>query len=269
MPTQQYETQVAFYPRYNYGATAMMREPLVDQMNKIVDDLYENRFDELYIQNSYREVEGTQINVPSEVLPEEMSHFIIEMSRGYLVNSGLHPMEVDYSTIPLEIDKIWTTDSKENDYTPAHSHYGLVAGVFYLKVPEQCAAMNDEGNFCVHHDEPGYVDMNPLQSIRPKGLDVIIPQVGMFTCFPSWVKHSVTPFFGEGIRRAVAWNVVCPTAKEWVPKGVPEAIRERRKVKKEEVLKINTEGGPDAKQKLDDRQWLKENLTGSPYKNNA
>jgi hypothetical protein len=111
--------------------------------------------------------------------------------------------------------------------------------------------------------------MNPLHSIRPKGHDVIIPQVGMFTCFPSWVKHSVSPFYGEGIRRAVAWNVICPTANEWVPKGVPEAIRERRKVKKEEVLKIDTAGGPDAIKKKDDRSWLRDNLTGSHYKNNA
>ena len=44
MATEQYETQVAFYPRYNYGATSMMRRPLVDQMNEIIDDLYENRF---------------------------------------------------------------------------------------------------------------------------------------------------------------------------------------------------------------------------------
>ena len=59
--------------------------------------------------------------------------------------------------------------------------------------------MNDEGNFWVHHDEEnGYVDMNPLQSIRPKGLDIVIPEEGKFTIFPSWLKHSVTPFFGEG-----------------------------------------------------------------------
>ena len=39
MATEQYETQVAFYPRYNYGATSMMRRPLVDQMKEIIDDL--------------------------------------------------------------------------------------------------------------------------------------------------------------------------------------------------------------------------------------
>ena len=247
MAAEQYETQVAFYPRYNYGATSMMRRPLVDQMNEIIDDLYENRFDELYIQNSYREVEGTQIAMPKELLPKEMHDYILTMARGYLVHSQLHFMEVDYSEINLEIDKIWTTDSRENDYIPAHSHYGLVAGVFYLKVPEQVSTMNDEGNFWVHHDEPGYVDVNPLQSIRPKGLDIVIPEEGKFTIFPSWLKHSVTPFFGEGVRRAVSFNVICPDANDWKPKAVPEAIRERRKVQKEQVLKINTAGGPDAK----------------------
>ena len=45
MTTEQYETEVAFYPRFNYGATATMRRPLVDQMNGIIDDLYENRFE--------------------------------------------------------------------------------------------------------------------------------------------------------------------------------------------------------------------------------
>ena len=208
MTTEQYETEVAFYPRFNYGATATMRRPLVDQMNGIIDDLYENRFEELYIQNSYREVEGTQIAVPTDLIPKEMSDYILTMSRGYLVNSGLHFMEVDYSKIKLEIDKIWTTDSRENDYIPAHSHYGLVAGVFYLKVPEQVSTMNDEGNFWVHHDESGYVDINPLQSIRPKGLDIVIPEEGKFTIFPAWLKHSVTPFYGEGIRRAVSFNVI-------------------------------------------------------------
>ena len=47
MAEQKYETQVSFYQRYNYGATADMRKELVDQMNRILDDLYENRYEEL------------------------------------------------------------------------------------------------------------------------------------------------------------------------------------------------------------------------------
>ena len=248
MAEEQYETEVAFYNRYHHGATANMRPGLVDQMNEIIDNLYETRFEELYHQNAYREVTGKQLSMPKSELPEEMHHFIMQMSRGYIMNSGLHHMDVDWQNIPLEIDKIWTTDSKENDYIANHSHFGLVAGVFYLKIPPIVSEFNDEGKFYIHHDEPGFTDINPLSSIRPKGADMIIPKEGMFTIFPSWLKHSVSPFWGPGIRRAVSFNVICPEEekhKYTVVDLEKKFIGKRRKV--EEVLKIDTEGGPDAK----------------------
>ena len=149
-----------------------------------------------------------------------------------------------FEKVPLEIDKIWTTDSKENDYIATHSHFGLVAGVFYLKIPPQVSEYNDEGKFYVHHDEPGFTDINPLTSIRPKGIDLIVPQEGMFTIFPAWLKHSVSPFYGSGTRRAVSFNVVCPEADEWTPTPMKEPSPRRQF---EGSLKIDTAGGPDAK----------------------
>ena len=50
MAEEQYETEVKFYSRYNHGATAMMRPGLVDEMNEIIDKLYDERFEELYHQ---------------------------------------------------------------------------------------------------------------------------------------------------------------------------------------------------------------------------
>ena len=252
MTEEQYETEVKFYPKYNYGATSTMRPELVTQMNEIIDKLYDERFEELYHQNAYREVTGRQVSLPVTLLPEEMNHFILNMARGYIMNSGLHFMDVDFSKVPLEVDKIWTTDSKENDYIPSHCHFGLVAGVFYLKVPPQVAEYNDEGKFYVHHDEPGYTDVNPLQSIRPKGTDLVIPKEGKFTIFPSWLKHSVSPFWGPGIRRAVSFNVICPESEQHkytIVEHEKAFIEKRRKTEK--VLKIDTAGGPDAKLKGD------------------
>jgi hypothetical protein len=272
MAEEQYETEVKFYNRYNHGATANMRPGLVDIMNEIIDNLYETRYEELYHQNAYREVTGRQVSMPPSELPEEMSHFILQMSRGYLLNSGLHFMDVDYEKVPLEIDKIWTTDSKENDYIANHSHFGLVAGVFYLKIPPQVSEFNDEGKFYVHHDEPGFTDVNPLTSIRPKGTDLIVPQEGMFTIFPAWLKHSVSPFYGPGVRRAVSFNVICPEHehhKYTVVDLEKNFIGKRRKV--EEVLKIDTAGGPDAKiqgdgdlSNVNSSEGLKPDTTDSP-----
>ena len=243
-----YETEVAFYQRYNYAATANMRKELVDLMNEIIDDLYENHYDELYHENAFRQVKGKQLLIPNEKLPKEMSDFIMSMGRGYLCNSGLQPSSVDPAKINLEIQQIWVADSEENDYNPTHSHLGLMSGVFYLKVPPQVSEVNEEGSFNFHHAENGYVDLNPLESIRPKGYDMVIPEVGKFLIFPAWLKHSVTPFFGPGIRRAVSFNLVCPEASKWIHTPTKEPFPRRQFV---HSLKIDTAGGPDAKLKGD------------------
>jgi len=86
----EYETQVAFYQRYNYGATADMRKELVDQMNRILDDLYENRYDELYHQNAFREVKGKQITIPLDVLPKVFAnHPMSELATNLWINNQI------------------------------------------------------------------------------------------------------------------------------------------------------------------------------------
>ena len=134
---QGYKTEVKLYQRYNFAAAGNMRKELVDQMNGLIDDLYETRYEELYHQNAFREVKGKQLTIPVEELPKEMSDYILNMGRGYLCNSGLYFMGVDPTKINLKIHRIWATDSEETDYNPAHSHFGLMSGVFYLKVPPQ------------------------------------------------------------------------------------------------------------------------------------
>jgi hypothetical protein len=173
-----------------------------------------------------------------------MSDFILTMGKGYLSNSGLYFMGIDPNVINLEIQQIWATDSEENDYNPAHSHFGLMSGVFYLKVPAQVSENNEEGNFIFHHAENGFMDVNPLQSIRPKGVVTVLPQIGKFTIFPAWVKHSVSPFFGPGIRRALSFNIVCPEAADENHNVVKDSSL---KGQFEGSLKIDTAGGPDAK----------------------
>jgi len=244
MAEQGYNTEVTLYQRYNFAAGSTMRKELVDQMNEIIDDLYDTRYDELYHENAFREVKGKQLLIPVEELPKEMSDFILTMGKGYLCNSGLYFMGIDPTTINLEIQEIWATDSEENDYNPVHSHYGLMSGVFYLKVPPQVSENNEEGVFNFHHAEDGFMDVNPLQSIRPKGVVVELPQTAKFIIFPAWLKHSVNSFMGPGIRRAVSFNLICPEASEWTPTPMKEPFGRR---KFENSLKIDTAGGPDAK----------------------
>ena len=77
---------------------------------------------------------------------------------------------------------------------------------------------------------------------------MVIPEEGKFIIFPAWLKHSVTPFFGPGIRRAASFNLICPEASEWKPTKLNDPYEKRNF---EQSLKIDTAGGPDAKLKGD------------------
>ena len=45
--------------------------------------------------------------------------------------------------------------------------------------------------------------------MRSQTEDYVKPIVGVMLVFPNWLKHQVTPFFGDGERRSMAmnWNV--------------------------------------------------------------
>jgi hypothetical protein len=240
----EHNLEVAFYQRYNYAATTTIPLNSVTQINEIIDGLYKKHEGEIWYENTFRRVKGKQLLLPNEMLPKEISDFIVSVGRGYLSNSGLNTMTIDPTKINLEIQHIWVTDSEENDYNPTHSHFGLMSGVIYLKIPPQVSELNEEGSFNFHHAEDGYLDVNPHESIRPKGLDMVIPKVGKLLIYPAWVKHSVSPFFGPGIRRALSFNIVCPEAADENHNVVKDSPL---KGQFEGSLKIDTAGGPDAK----------------------
>ena len=45
---------------------------------------------------------------------------------------------------------------------------------------------------------------------KPKTEQFVIPEEGKFLIFPSWLKHSVGPFYGEGERRTLSANFRVP-----------------------------------------------------------
>ena len=47
------------------------------------------------------------------------------------------------------------------------------------------------------------------ERLRPSQSRYIMPQPGKLLLFPSWMQHTVYPFFGEGERRTVAGNLSC------------------------------------------------------------
>ena len=125
---------------------------------------------------------------------------------------------IDTDCVP-EVNDMWTIHSYEGDYNPLHDHgsktpIGLSC-ILYLKVPEQIAKLEAVDRL---NSASGAVDgftylqwgtngMHDVNMLRPKTDEYIKPVVGTLIMFPSWLRHSVNPFFGEGERRTFSANI--------------------------------------------------------------
>ena len=121
------------------------------------------------------------------------------------------------------VDSMWTVHSYEGDYNPLHDHgtkaaMGLSC-ILYMKVPEQIQKLgNPDEEFAGLNHSSGAVDgftyltwgtngHRDVNMLRPVTEEYIKPVEGMLLMFPSWLRHSVNPFFGEGERRTFSANI--------------------------------------------------------------
>ena len=143
----------------------------------------------------------------------EMFAGVLESLAKQYVKSTLNK---DCST---KVDGMWTVHSYEGDYNPLHDHGTKsqmgVSCIFYMKVPQQIRNLTGEislnnssgkvdGFTYLTWGTNGHRDVNML---RPVTEEYIKPVEGMLIMFPSWLRHSVNPFFGEGERRTFSANI--------------------------------------------------------------
>ena len=147
----------------------------------------------------------------------EMFAGVLESLAKQYVKSTLNK---DCST---KVDGMWTVHSYEGDYNPLHDHgtkadMGLSC-IFYMKVPDQIKNLgNPDEEFVGLNHSSGAVDgftyltwgtngHRDVNMLRPVTEEYIKPVEGMLIMFPSWLRHSVNPFFGEGERRTFSANI--------------------------------------------------------------
>ena len=147
----------------------------------------------------------------------EMFAGILESLAKQYVKSTLN------KTCNAVIDGMWTVHSYEGDYNPLHDHGTKsqmgVSCIFYMKVPEQIQKLgNPDEEFVGLNHSSGAVDgftyltwgtngHRDVNMLRPVTEEYIKPIEGMLLMFPSWLRHSVNPFFGEGERRTFSANL--------------------------------------------------------------
>ena len=126
-----------------------------------------------------------------------------------------------FDKAPIDCFSMWTVHSYEGDYNPLHDHdvsYDekcmAFSVILYCKVPPQIVELGKSTNLysnggatdgCTYFTWGANTFADHLQ-LKPKQDRYVVPEEGKFLIFPSWLKHSVAPFYGEGERRTLSAN---------------------------------------------------------------
>ena len=100
----------------------------------------------------------------------------------------------------------WIVSQYKGEYNPWHTHGGDISGVIYLKIPKGMNEAYDK-EFQDHYPSTGLIEFmyGEKSDFRSDNLK-FKPNVGKMLLFPSWLKHSVYPFYVDGERRSMSFN---------------------------------------------------------------
>ena len=135
---------------------------------------------------------------------------LISKGRAYIDNmilhhptkGNLHPTESN-----INISQSWIVSQYKGEYNPWHKHSGHLSGVIYLKIPEDMDK-HFEKEMEDHYPVSGMIQFTYGESANLRSDTLTFkPEVGQFLIFPSWLKHSVYPFYCDGERRSMSFNV--------------------------------------------------------------
>ena len=194
--------------------------PIIDELNDHIDNnliVNAEDFSDKLVGQINRNEKSAQLNFPiDDEIGKEFSIVLQKLASTYMSNVT----KEDYDA---KVNDAWTVHSYEGDYNPLHDHgtetpIGLSC-IMYMKVPEQIASLpNPAEEFGGLNSSSGAVDgftyftwgtngMRDVNMLRPITEEYVKPEVGTLIMFPSWLRHSVNPFFGDGERRTFSANI--------------------------------------------------------------
>ena len=106
----------------------------------------------------------------------------------------------------IHLAQSWIVSQYKHEYNPWHKHSGNFSGVCYLKLPEGMENHFDEETKD-HYPASGLIEFSYGEPVDMRSDTIMFkPEVGMMLVFPSWLKHSVYPFYCDGERRSMSFN---------------------------------------------------------------
>tara|TARA_Y100000816_G_C26007884_1_gene526833 strand:- start:23 stop:700 length:678 start_codon:yes stop_codon:yes gene_type:complete len=130
--------------------------------------------------------------------------YMIEKNRAYEWTKGGGTKEPTKDNI--QIAQSWIVSQYKHEYNPMHYHSGNFSGVIYLRIPKDMNKQYDE-EFKDHYPASGLIEFMFGEKANFRSDNVkFMPEVGTMLLFPSWLKHTVYPFYVNGERRSMSFN---------------------------------------------------------------
>ncbi|MBI04871.1 MAG: hypothetical protein CMI96_03530 [Pelagibacteraceae bacterium] len=169
----------------------------VNLINQHVDEILkdQNKIEELYNGDNL----AGEIKYEVKIEKKFLDKYLYEIFKSYVFNYVKSAMSKEFKN--FEIKSCWAVCQYENDYNPVHWHTGNISAVTYTKVPKDFGTSykktNLNGNISFIH---GTTQLTAASNYN------INPKVGDLYIFPSYLMHTVYPFFSTEERRSVSFN---------------------------------------------------------------
>jgi len=177
-------------------------DQIIVEMNKYVDDLSkdENQMLKLdhgkYLAGNVKQEFRLDIEFMKKI---RWAEFLGKSCQRWLLEG--HDIRIK----KFDIIASWIVRQFKNDYNPIHYHGGDISGVGYLKVPEDMGNTAQKAKKVNHNGKLILIDGSKKFVCNPSY--IITPKVGDFYFFPSYMMHTVYPFFNTSEeRRSVSFN---------------------------------------------------------------
>lgn len=193
---------------------------IIKKLNDFVDNNFDEKnskfFSSLY--NSVpnlldRDLENIFL---SEKICEDigLKNFIEKTANNYIKNENIKFKQLKLSVIEktnknfknknIIYSDCWINRYFLSDYTPMHTHSGVLSGVIFLKFPPK-EELNVSNKVSSHGDLCFFYGSEQIFCA-----DMWIPdkKIGTTLIFPSWLKHSVYSNKNQIERRSLSFNLV-------------------------------------------------------------
>jgi hypothetical protein len=215
------------YELYTLPAALMLQHRLPDQvvttLNDYLDTLRQDKLRESAGNTLVGQIhQGEQLKMDYEDVSLTPFVRIVESLAAAYLRHFVEQTKSPLRAKKISMDKLWSVHSFEGDYNPIHDHLTAtpmgISFTTWTMVPEQIMQSSNERVDLYNSSGAidGYINfvyglnqVSDPERLRPSQSRYIMPEPGKLLLFPSWMQHTVYPFFGEGERRTVAGNLNC------------------------------------------------------------